>query len=245
MTTGHDANRHQLRHKWGILGIEQASRPLTGSSDRVSYMTNITRIKQGLTTSFEDLLKMRADPSHRPGPQVRHVDNLRWALQQVQLDLANGGETPLNDIATIHYARWVILPGDEYLLFTSNFDGGFEQYIHDFATIANSGRHMPDNAQGTKFMDLIWGNCEGYPGTGDFRAFLDYIADHNVDTTLFYATITSTTVRDVEWLRQARATFVEFDRQAQAIPRAEWPPSLLQAYDGMKSALNRLEVSVV
>lgn len=227
------------------MGIQQSGDPLTGSNDRVSYMTNITRIKQGFTTSFDDLRQMSKDPSHRPGPPVRHVDNLRWALQTVQKDIEKGKETPLNDIATIHYARWVILPGDEYLLFTSNFDGGFEQYIHDFAMIANSGRKRSDNPDGTKFMDLVWSNCEGYPGTDDFRAFLDYIAAHNVDTTLFYATIASTTVRDVEWLRQARATFVEFDRQAQAIPRDEWPASLRQAYDDMKSTLNRLEVSVV
>ena len=237
--------RRKLRQKWGTLGIQQASGPLTGSSDRVSYMTNITRIKQGFTTSLPDLVQLSSDPAHQCGPPVRYVDNLRMALQAVQGDIATGKETPLNDIATIHYTRWVILPGDQYLLFTSNFDGGFEQYIHDFAMIANSGRRVKDNSEGIRFMDLIWGNCEGYPGTQDFRAFLDYIAEHNVDTTLFYATIASTTVRDVEWLRQARATFVEFDRQAQEIPRDEWPPTLRQAYDDMKSALNRLEVSVV
>jgi hypothetical protein len=219
--------------------------PLAGSRDRVSYMTNITRIKQGFTTSFEDLVALKADPTHVCGPPVRYVDNLRWALGTVQHDLVKGSETPLDDIATIHFARWVILPGDEFLLFTSNFDGGFEQYIHDFAMIANSGRVTKDNAGGTRFMDLIWSNCEGYPGTSDFGAFIDYIAAHNVDTTLFYATIASTTVRDVEWLRIARARFTDFDRAAQAVPRDDWPQPLLAAYDDLKSALNQIEVTVV
>ncbi len=218
---------------------------LAGSRDRVSYMTNITRIKQGFTTSFEDLGAMQADPTHVCGPPVRYVDNLRWALRTVQDNVVSGKETPLDDIATIHFARWVILPGDELLLFTSNFDGGFEQYIHDFAMIANSGRVTKDNTAGTKFMDLIWSNCEGYPGTRDFGAFLAYIAAHNVDTTLFYATIASTTVRDVEWLRLARARLAEFDRAAQGVPRDDWPTSLLAAYDDMKSALNQIEVTVV
>ena len=227
------------------MGNVEARDPLAGSWDRLSYMTNITRIKQGFTTSFADLMATQEDRAHQCGPPVRHVDNLRFALELIGEDVSSGKENPLNDIATIHYARWVILPGDEYLLFTSNFDGGFEQYIHDFAMIVNSGRTLGDNPQGTKFMDLIWSNCEGYPGSQNFGAFLDYIADHNVETTLFYATIASSTVRDVEWLRRARAHFVEFDRQAQAVPRDEWPASLRVAYDDMKSALNQIEVSVV
>jgi hypothetical protein len=218
----------------------------TTMSGRVSEMTNISLIKQGLTTALGPDPSDPTNPSGwgpRPDlPSVRYVGNLRAVFRLIAQNVTSGHLTPLDDIATIHFARWVILPGDQQLLFTSNFDGSYEQYIHDFVTVANSGAPSRDNAQGVKWMDLIWGHCVGYPGTDDFPAFLDYIQQGLVETTLWFPTIDDVTVRDTAWLQEFRSLFVAFDQAFQATPRSSVPASLLAAYDALKLGINRIDV---
>jgi hypothetical protein len=214
--------------------------------NRVSEMTLVTEICQGFTPrltigrSGGKIVFGRDTTS----PPVRYVDNLREALGFVAA-IAAAGPTLLNHIATIHFARWVVLPGDTQLLFTSNFDGSWEQYIHDFATVSLGGSETSPSAGGGSWLDLIWGNCVGYPGTSDIDAFLCWIGDNMVPTTLFFPTISTVTVRDTAWLCQFRELFGTFDEAALAVDRTTWPVDLLAAYDTFKSAVNRIDVTVV
>jgi Dyp-type peroxidase family len=59
----------------------------------------------------------------------------------------------LADIGTIHFARWVVLPGTNKLVFFSNYDGSWESYLEDFITDASPG------------LTAIWSNCVGFPKT--------------------------------------------------------------------------------
>ena len=59
----------------------------------------------------------------------------------------------LGDIGTIHFARWVLLPGTNRLLFLSNYGGSWESYLEDFVTKASIG------------LTGIWSNTLGYPKT--------------------------------------------------------------------------------
>ncbi len=212
--------------------------------NRVSEMTAVSRIRQGYTTPLN--IGAGGHPIvDLTGPPVRYVDNLRAALELVARQTASGKWIVLDDIATIHYARWVILPDNQTLLFTSNFDGSFEQYIHDFVTVANSGRPTPDNSLAIKWMDLLWGNCEGWPGTDDFEKFLAFIRSQMIDTTLFFPTVSDVTVRDVAWLRKFRGLFATFDEAALTVDRKLWPPDLLRAYDLFKQGVNRIDVTDV
>ena len=42
----------------------------------------------------------------------------------------------LNEIGTIHFARWVLLPKTRNLVFYSNYAGSWESYMEDFITKA-------------------------------------------------------------------------------------------------------------
>ena len=210
---------------------------------RVSEMTHVVGIKQGLTVKVDIVDGVIG--VDEAAPPVRWVDNLRFVFDLIALDVGTGHLTPLNDVATIHFARWVILPGDQQLLFTANFDGGWEQYIHDFVTIANSGVKTPHNPIGAKWIDAIWGNCIGYAGSDDFSTFLDFISSNMIDTTLWFPTITDVTVRDTSWLRQFRNLFATFEEAALTVDRATWPPPLLEAYDTFTNAVNRIDVTDV
>jgi hypothetical protein len=87
-------------------------------------------------------------------------------------------------IGTLHDMRFVIFDNDTRLLFASTFDGDWDVYINDFATI------IPDQ------IDFDFEEVEGYPGihSPDIK---DFIVKHQVSATSFYSAYPNATVRDV------------------------------------------------
>lgn len=57
----------------------------------------------------------------------------------------------LGDIGTIHFARWVTIPGTRDFFFFSNFGGSWESYLEDFITRAHQG------------LTGVWSNTVGFP----------------------------------------------------------------------------------
>lgn len=110
------------------------------------------------------------------------LDTLKQVLAAVQANPSSS----IARISTIHFARWVIIDDDCRLLFTSNFDGSFEDYIQDFV------REIPEG------LDRIWGNCIGYPGSVPIDGFFDYINAHKFSNNTFYAAYPHLTVPDVK-----------------------------------------------
>ena len=109
------------------------------------------------------------------------VEILKQVLEAVQ----QNPDSSVAKISTIHYARWVIIDNDTRMLFTSNFDGGFEDYLKDFV------RELPEG------LDRIWGNCVGYPGTNPFEPFIEYVRAHSYFNNCFYSAYPNLTVKDV------------------------------------------------
>lgn len=90
----------------------------------------------------------------------------------------------LNKVATVHDLRFVIIDDDTRLLFASTYDGNFEQYIKDFATI------IPDH------IDKELEDCEGFPGVRSPDIW-KYLADHQIGSFVFYSAYPDVTVRSV------------------------------------------------
>jgi len=57
----------------------------------------------------------------------------------------------LGSTGVIHFARWILLPGSDKLLFMSNYDGVWESYLEDFIERASQG------------VTGIWSNTVGFP----------------------------------------------------------------------------------
>lgn len=57
----------------------------------------------------------------------------------------------LDDMNSIHFARWLILPRSRQLMFFSNYGGSWESYLEDFVAKANTG------------LTGVWSNTEGFP----------------------------------------------------------------------------------
>ncbi len=102
--------------------------------------------------------------------------------------LADGftGERQKNTdrIATVHDLRFVIFDNDTRVIFASTFDGDWESYINDFATI------LPDE------IDLLFHECAGYPGIHS-PEITDWIVKQQVTALAFYSAYPEASVRDV------------------------------------------------
>jgi hypothetical protein len=109
------------------------------------------------------------------------ADQLRQTLAAIQVS----PNSPIKKISTIHFARWVIIDNDTRLLFCSNFDGSWEQYLRDFATLAPEG------------LDAIWQYVEGYPKSQPFEPFANFVRQSQVSVDLFYAAYPDATVKSV------------------------------------------------
>jgi hypothetical protein len=149
----------------------------------------------------------------------------REAALREHLDgLPGGAESPLAKVAGTHFARWVIIPqlvyegppqqrdelSSQYLLFTSNFDGGLDAYLDELH------RRLAPEAE------AIWGECAGFPGTGDGDAFKGYLRRNQLDTTFFVAAYPNATLPEVLDALSLRERLIAFAVRGQGAH----PPSL-------------------
>ncbi|HEX6372762.1 MAG TPA: hypothetical protein VF006_27825 [Longimicrobium sp.] len=95
--------------------------------------------------------------------------------------LSNQGT--LAGIPSIHFARWVIVDNGRRLVFFSNFDGSWENYLGDFIDKSHAG------------LTGVWSNCVGFPrtknlvqdGATDEQKFKAYSRDSQIPTQVWYS----------------------------------------------------------
>ncbi|MDB4949291.1 MAG: cytochrome [Gemmatimonadetes bacterium] len=95
--------------------------------------------------------------------------------------LSNQGT--LAGIPSIHFARWVMVDEGRRLVFFSNFDGSWENYLGDFIDKSHSG------------LTAVWSNCVGFPrthglvggGATDEQKFKAYSRDSQIPTQVWYS----------------------------------------------------------
>jgi deferrochelatase/peroxidase EfeB len=76
-----------------------------------------------------------------------------WVAGQLGAHFSKPGS--LATTSVIHFARWILLPGTNQLLFMSNFDGTWESYLEDFIELAHQG------------VTGIWSNTVNFPKTSN------------------------------------------------------------------------------
>ena len=115
-------------------------------------------------------------------------------VKPLQADLIN--------LSFIQFARWVIIPRDrfpflgqtqrretlqyDYLLFFSNFNGTWNQYIDAFSAVLSRG------------LNLVWRWSEKFPGSVPVTPFKQYIARVQFDTDYYYTAYPQATANDVK-----------------------------------------------
>ncbi len=139
-----------------------------------STLTERESIVQNELTVISDII---------PG-KARQLKFILWLIGELNTYFGNG---TLSNIATIHFARWVVFDNDKRLFFESNYDGTWESYIGDFVDKAAAG------------MDAIWKNCIGYPpqGAHDIQAFKKVIRDHEYRAQIFFSAYPDQSVKNL------------------------------------------------
>lgn len=144
------------------------------------------------------------------------------ALRTYLGELPRGAGSPLAYSERTHVARWVIIdrlptecvPKPDrlrriQLLFTSSFDGDERSYLDELVRVL--AREIPG----------VWGRCEAYPGLSVPSALVDWLLEHRVRSSFFFAAYNESTVHDVRNALAAREQTIAFALRAQGMePRA-------------------------
>ncbi|MGA9486216.1 MAG: hypothetical protein WBV25_03960 [Methylocella sp.] len=110
------------------------------------------------------------------------------------------GLAGLLGLSIIHFARWVIIKREQwpdlgqgkqnlqndYMLFCSNFNGTWDQYIDAFSDGIPNG------------LDLFWFTSTQYPHSIPITPFKEYIRANQIDTDYYYNATPGAAQRDIK-----------------------------------------------
>lgn len=129
-------------------------------------------------------------------------------------------------LSFIHFARWVVIkhkgfprlsesqPEEQlsydYLLFFSNFNGTWNQYIDAFADVLADG------------LNLVWRWSEKFPMSRPVTAFKRYIALVQFDTDYYYTAYPRATTNDIKAAHRVCAALEDFGRASAEMSPAEF-----------------------
>lgn len=155
---------------------------------------------------------------------------LTW-LQKLIFNAARALPTQLGGLlglSLIHFARWVMIRRDQwpdlgqgkqklrydYMLFCSNFNGTWDQYIDAFSDGIPAG------------LDLFWYTSVKYPHSIPITPFKDYITFNQIDTNYYYNATPGAAQRDIK----AALKVLQEIRALAAIHPASSPADFAAAY---------------
>lgn len=117
-------------------------------------------------------------------------------------------------LSLIHYARWVIIPRNAfphldpsqpkenlnyaYMLFFSNFNGSWDQYVDSFTFAIPSG------------LDLFWKWNVRYPKSVPLTPFHNYIRHNQIDTSHYYSAYPMAASNDVKSAKKLKQALIDF-----------------------------------
>jgi hypothetical protein len=127
-------------------------------------------------------------------------------------------------LSIIHFARWVIIKRDQwpdlgqgkqnlkndYMLFCSNFNGTWDQYIDAFSDGIPNG------------LDLLWYTSTRYPHSIPITPFKNYIRVNQIDTDYYYNSVPGAAQRDVKSALRIRRAVLDLAGQHKTLTPAEF-----------------------
>ena len=143
----------------------------------------------------------------------------------------------LKTLSLIHYARWVIIPRHRfprmdkcqpkeklnysYMLFFSNFNGSWDQYVDSFTFAIPSG------------LDLFWKWNIRYTKSVPMTPFHNYIRQNQIYTSHYYSAYPMASANDVKSGKILKSTLVQFCKDTRGLTAEDF----LKSYHGLLNAL--------
>lgn len=136
-------------------------------------------------------------------------------------------------LSLIHFARWIIVkrdmwpdPGNtgkkqdlqnDYMVFCSNFNGTWDQYIDAFSDGIPSG------------LDLFWFSSIKYPNSIPVTPFKDYITHNQIDTDYYYNSTPGSAQRDIKCTLKVYKALQDLTKRHKTETPAEFAKSYREA----------------
>jgi hypothetical protein len=131
-------------------------------------------------------------------------------------------------LSFIHFARWILIRRDQwpdfgqpkerlqqdYMLFCSNFNGTWDQYIDAFSDGLPSG------------LDLLWYTSTKYPHSIPISPFKTYIRANQIDTDYYYNATPGAAQKDIKAAMRLRRAVIALAAQHGAMT----PDAFAKAY---------------
>jgi hypothetical protein len=153
----------------------------------------------------------------------------------------------LKQLSFIHFARWVLVKRNQfphldstqpreqlhydYLLFFSNFNGTWNQYIDAFSAVLSRG------------LNLIWRWSEKFPGSIPVTAFKRYISLVQFDTDYYYTAYPYASTNDVKAAVRVNDAVGEFARGAQVLSPEDFERAYLNLVVKVQGDLGSIGVA--
>ena len=142
-------------------------------------------------------------------------------------------------LSIIHFARWVIIKRDQwpdlgqgkqvlkndYMLFCSNFNGTWDQYIDAFSD------GIPDG------LDLLWISSTKYPHSVPISPFKDYIRTNQIDTDYYYNSVPGAAQRDIKAALRIRRAILDLAAKQAALSPADFRKLYVTTLTGVQNDL--------
>ncbi len=144
--------------------------------------------------TLEHLGELRIWEDHKVQNQMTHIVPVKpGRFRRVTLNVVLAGvdflarfkwnQGDLGGIPTIHFARWMLIDDGKRLMFFSNFDGSWENYLGDFIDRASAG------------LTGVWSNSVEFPparnliqdGAQQAEAFKNWTRKYQVETQVWYS----------------------------------------------------------
>ena len=162
-----------------------------------------------------------------------------WLNKVIFWKAATSPETlkGLKALSLIHYAHWVIIGKNQfphldrtqpkenlkyaYMMFFSNFNGSWNQYVDSFTFAIPSG------------LDLFWKFNIRYPHSVPLTPFHKYIQYNQVETSHYYSAYPMAASNDVKAAARVKQALIAFDDQSAHVS----PEQFLVDYRALLRAL--------
>ncbi len=144
-----------------------------------------------------------------------------WAAVKIPSTLKG-----LITLSLIHYARWVIIGKDQfphldpkqpkedlkysYMLFFSNFNGSWDQYVDSFTFSIPGG------------LDMFWKWNIRYSKSVALTPFHDYIQYNQIESIHYYNAYPLAASNDVKSAKAVKSALLAFDQKSQTLSDAEF-----------------------
>ena len=186
----------RLSPRLGLLGVAALVGAGKAAVDVLHRHEDAERLAWKETTppTLEHLRELRVWEDHKVQNQMTHVVPVKpGRFRRVTLNVVlaainflarfHWNQGDLGGIPTIHFARWMLIEGGDRLLFFSNFDGSWENYLGDFVDRASAG------------LTGVWSNTVEFPparnliddGSKQAEAFKNWTRKYQIETQAWYS----------------------------------------------------------